>query len=51
MRKHEPVYYDEASKCRGITLHEDIMSLSKAPGRFCSGDGSRPDSPPRSLYD
>ena len=46
MREHAPVYYDERSGCWGIALHEDIMRLSKTPERFCSGGGSRPDSPP-----
>ena len=46
MRQHAPVYYDASAGCWGITLHEDIMSLSKTPERFCSGGGSRPDSPP-----
>lgn len=46
MREHAPVYYDERAGCWGIALHEDIMSLSKTPERFCSGGGSRPDSPP-----
>ncbi len=46
MRMHAPVYFDQAGGCWGIALHEDIMRLSKAPERFCSGAGSRPDSPP-----
>jgi cytochrome P450 family 142 subfamily A polypeptide 1 len=44
MRDNAPVYYDPSGEVWGITLHEDIMAVSKTPEVFCSGKGSRPDS-------
>jgi cytochrome P450 family 142 subfamily A polypeptide 1 len=44
MRDNAPVYYDATGEVWGITLHEDIMTVSKTPEVFCSGKGSRPDS-------
>jgi cytochrome P450 family 142 subfamily A polypeptide 1 len=44
MREHAPVYHDEAGGVWGVTLHEDVMTVSKNPEVFCSGKGSRPDS-------
>ena len=46
LRRHVPVYWDEIGGVWGIALHEDIMAVSKSPDVFCSGMGSRPDSPP-----
>ncbi|MAI80663.1 MAG: cytochrome P450 [Deltaproteobacteria bacterium] len=43
MREHAPVYYDEIGEIWGITLHEDIMSVSKNPELFCSNKSSRPE--------
>ena len=43
MRANAPVYYDAYGDVWGITLHEDIMSVSKNPTVFCSGQGSRPE--------
>jgi cytochrome P450 family 142 subfamily A polypeptide 1 len=43
MRENAPVYYDESDGIWGVALHEDIMSVSKAPEIFCSGKGSRPE--------
>jgi cytochrome P450 family 142 subfamily A polypeptide 1 len=43
MRAHAPVYYDESDGIWGVALHEDIMSVSKAPDVFCSSKGSRPE--------
>lgn len=44
MRANAPVYYDEQAKVWGITLHEDILAISKDSETFCSGQGSRPES-------
>ncbi len=46
MRRHAPVYWDETGKLWGVSLHEDIMAISKNPEVFCSRMSSRPDSPP-----
>ncbi len=43
MRANAPVYYDEEAKVWGITLHEDILTISKDSKTFCSGEGSRPE--------
>jgi cytochrome P450 family 142 subfamily A polypeptide 1 len=44
MRENAPLYYDASGEVWGVTLHEDIMMMSKTPELFCSGKGSRPDS-------
>ena len=44
MREHAPVYHDAAAGVWGVTLHEDVMGVSKSPELFSSGKGSRPDS-------
>jgi cytochrome P450 family 142 subfamily A polypeptide 1 len=44
MRAHAPVYWD--GNVWGITLHDDVMSISKDPQTFCSRHSSRPDAPP-----
>ena len=46
MRDNAPIYWDETWKIWGVARHADIMSCSKQPELFCSGQGSRPDSPP-----
>ncbi len=46
MRAHAPVYYDEKRSVWGISLHEDVMRVSKDSETFCNGQGMRPDSPP-----
>lgn len=43
MRAQAPVFWDGA--IWGVTLYDDIMNLSKEPQTFCSGQGSRPDTP------
>ena len=37
MRANAPLYYDEVGDIWGVTLHEDIMTVSKSPETFCSG--------------
>ena len=43
MRANAPVYYDDQAQVWGITLHEDILNVSKDSGTYCSGEGSRPE--------
>jgi cytochrome P450 family 142 subfamily A polypeptide 1 len=43
MRRHEPVYFDEAHGLWGITKHRDIKEISKDPATFSSAGGIRPD--------
>jgi len=44
MRENAPLYWDASGEVWGVTLHEDVMLVSKTPELFCSGKGSRPDS-------
>ncbi len=44
MRENAAVYWDPSSEIWGVSLHEDVMQVSKTPELFCSGKGSRPDS-------
>jgi cytochrome P450 family 142 subfamily A polypeptide 1 len=46
MRANAPVYRDEEGGVWGVALHEDVMTVSKTPALFCSGQSSRPDAPP-----
>ncbi len=46
MRANAPVYWDEKNRVWGITRHAHVQEVAKAPQLFCSGGGSRPDSPP-----
>ena len=55
MRKHAPVYWDDHATTRtwdggrglwGVTRYEDIRSVASDQKLFCSGNSSRPDSPP-----
>ncbi len=43
MRENAPLYYDEGGEIWGVTLHEDIMTISKSPEIFCSSRSSRPE--------
>lgn len=43
MRENAPVYYDPSGEIWGVTLHEDIMAVSKNPEIFCSSKSSRPE--------
>ena len=43
MRANAPLYYDKIGEIWGVTLHEDIMQVSKNPETFCSGRSSRPE--------
>ncbi len=42
MRENAPVYWDQTAELWAVTLHEDVMHISKTPSVFCSGRGSRP---------
>ena len=46
MRRNAPLYWDERSGVWGVTLHEDILRLSRDGETFCNRHGMRPDSPP-----
>lgn len=43
MREHAPVHWDDDAGVFGVALHEDIMTVSRAPEVYCSGKGSRPE--------
>lgn len=45
MRENEPVYHDEANNIYGVTLHQDVMTVSKDSKTYCNGKGFRPDAP------
>jgi cytochrome P450 family 142 subfamily A polypeptide 1 len=49
MRAHDPLYFDEKNGIYGVTLHEDVMTVSKNARTFCNGRGFRPDSPPMPM--
>jgi cytochrome P450 family 142 subfamily A polypeptide 1 len=49
MRENAPLYWDAEAEIWGVTLHEDVMSVSRQPQLFCSSQGSRPDSNVPSL--
>jgi len=46
MRREAPLYWDDSGEIWGVTLHEDIMAVSKAPEIFCSSKSSRPERGP-----
>ena len=53
MREHAPVYWDTNARtwdggCGlwGVTRYEDIRTVASNQALFCSGNSSRPDSPP-----
>ncbi len=46
MRAHEPVYRDAEGGVWGVTLHADVMRVSKDPASFCNRHSMRPDAPP-----
>ena len=45
MRKHAPVYWDEAGEVWGVTRYEDVVAVSKDAQTWRSSGGIRPDSP------
>lgn len=45
MREHAPVYLDDAGVW-GITLHEDVLAVSRDPTTFSNRGGIRPDADP-----
>ena len=46
MRANAPVYWDDEGAVWGVARHEDVLEASRHPELFCSGQSSRPDSPP-----
>jgi cytochrome P450 family 142 subfamily A polypeptide 1 len=45
MHAHEPIYHDRERNVFGITLLEDVMTISKDAPTFSSAGGIRPDTP------
>jgi len=45
LRENAPVYWDEVGQVWGITLHEDVFTLSKDNQTWRSSGGIRPDTP------
>jgi len=45
MREHDPRYVDAKNEVYGVTLREDVMTVSKDAATVCSKYGFRPDSP------
>ncbi len=46
MRENAPVYWDAEGQVWGITLYDDVLTVSKNPKIFCNSRGMRPDAPP-----
>jgi cytochrome P450 family 142 subfamily A polypeptide 1 len=46
MRRHAPVYWDEAGQVWGVSLYEDIVAISKDAQTFSNAGGIRPDADP-----
>ena len=46
MRANAPIFWDAKNRVWGITRHAHVQEVAKSPLLFCSGGGSRPDSPP-----
>jgi cytochrome P450 family 142 subfamily A polypeptide 1 len=46
MRRHAPVYYDEANGVWGVTRYHDVKAVSSDRATFSNAGGIRPDSPP-----
>jgi cytochrome P450 family 142 subfamily A polypeptide 1 len=51
MRRHEPVYHDEANDVWGITRYQDIRICSTDPEIFSNASGSRPRYPSPMMID
>lgn len=45
MRANAPVYWDRASSLWGVSLHEDIMMMSRDATTFSNAQGMRPEYP------
>src|SRR6202167_364904 len=45
MRRHAPVYWDEAGQIWGITRYADVRAIGQDPQAFSSAQGSRPNTP------
>ncbi len=46
MRRHEPVFWDEAGDIWGITRHADIKEVERQPELFSNAGGIRPETGP-----
>jgi cytochrome P450 family 142 subfamily A polypeptide 1 len=45
LRKESPVHWDEQNELWLVSRHEDVVEVSRNPGRYCSGEGIRPVNP------
>lgn len=45
LRRHAPVWWDEANRFWVVTKHADVAYVSTHPELFCSGEGYRPNVP------
>ncbi|GAA3227017.1 cytochrome P450 [Actinocorallia longicatena] len=49
MRENAPVYWDPHAGVWGVSKHEDVRALSRAPGAFSNAEGIRPDTGPTPM--
>jgi len=49
LRNNDPVHWNEAADCWGITKYDDIKEVSKHPAVWSSAGGIRPDSGPTGM--
>jgi cytochrome P450 family 142 subfamily A polypeptide 1 len=45
LRRHAPIYRDEANRLWGVSRYDDIVAIEKDPATFCSAEGYRPNLP------
>ncbi len=45
MRRHAPVFWDEAGEIWGVTRYADVRAIGQDPQSFSSTQGSRPNTP------
>lgn len=48
-RRHDPVHWDETGGVWGVTLYDDVMTVSRHPERFSNAQGIRPDTGPTPM--
>ncbi len=51
MRRHAPVFWDEAGEIWGVTRYADVRAIGQDPQSFSSTQGSRPNTPLPYLID
>jgi cytochrome P450 family 142 subfamily A polypeptide 1 len=45
LRAHAPLYWDTINALWGVSRYADVLEISRRPQEFCSGQGSRPNTP------